>query len=106
MRARESRTRKSRRRIDRYTKHRRSFLSNASRRDARERTLHDTHIFFDRDNLVALDAGQPGHAAAGPEDFDCVNVRVQPQSKVQPRILRGLVARATLTLVVKDESSS
>jgi hypothetical protein len=69
MQARESQTKKSHQPIDSLGSFRgfplcgsqapefvlqESFLSNASRRDARERTLHDTDIFFDRDNLVAL----------------------------------------------------
>src|SRR5579883_2335537 len=44
------------------------------------------------------------HRSAGPANFDPVHVRLGSQAKVQSRVLRGLIAHASLAFVVSNHA--
>src|ERR1700691_4604673 len=78
----------------------------SSRRDARERPRHDSNVFFDRDNLIGPEICQLRDCSAGPYDFERIYLGTLPQSKMKPRVLRGLVTHASFFLITKNKLAS
>src|SRR5438067_4082045 len=76
--------------------------SSLLRLHSRERPLHDSFVLLDGDDLVGFYFCQFGDCAAWPDNFEGIHLRVAANTKMQPWILRRLVAHAPFLLIVLD----
>jgi hypothetical protein len=58
--------------------------------------------FLDGQYLIRFQIREVGRLAAGPSNFERINFVSLAQPEMQARILRGLVARTTFSLIVEN----
>lgn len=64
--------------------------------------MYQAFAFFDGQNLINFQIREFGQPAAGPLNFDLIDCGALTKPEVQARILRGLIAHASLSFIVEN----